>query len=46
MLSLSLGALCPSPAITFDGTIENPAAAVAVVARKFLRVNLLLFFII
>jgi hypothetical protein len=39
MFSLSLGALCPNPAIVFEGTINNPAATEEVVPMKSRRVT-------
>jgi hypothetical protein len=37
MFNLSLGGLCPNPAITFDGRIVIPAVAVAAAPKNFLR---------
>jgi hypothetical protein len=45
ILSLSLGALYPKPAITSDGKIVNPAAAVVALAKKERRVISLFSFI-
>jgi hypothetical protein len=39
MFSLSLGALCPNPAMVFEGTINSPAATDEVVPMKPRRVT-------
>jgi hypothetical protein len=37
IFSLSLGGLCPNPAITFEGRIVIPAVAVTAAPKNFLR---------
>jgi hypothetical protein len=42
MFNLSLGGLCPKPAITFDGKIVAPATEAAAVPINFLRDKVLI----